>query len=145
VLISSAISRCSSDCSISRCLCLFSDRVLRVLIYSAVFRCSPCPRTRSCQCHLWLLLVIAPQERTCFPRTPHHALGQLIHIDPSGVLPCVLSLKVLAHVDATSLCRAAQVSKRWKALAVDDDDLWRRIREQYMGQNASSVAETAYS
>jgi hypothetical protein len=72
-------------------------------------------------------------------------LGQLIYIDPFGVLPCELSLKVLAHLNATSLCRAAQVSKRWEALADDDDDLWRRIREQYIGQNGSSVAGTAYS
>ncbi|KAJ8580757.1 hypothetical protein M405DRAFT_833734, partial [Rhizopogon salebrosus TDB-379] len=35
-------------------------------------------------------------------------LGQLIRIDPFGVLPCEPSLKVLAHLDATSLCRAAQ-------------------------------------
>jgi hypothetical protein len=67
-------------------------------------------------------------------------LGQLIRIDPFGVLPCELSLKVVAHLDATSLCGAAQVSKRWKA---DDDDFWRRIREQHIGQNASSVAGTA--
>jgi hypothetical protein len=40
------------------------------------------------------------------------------------------------------LCGAAQVSKWWKA---DDDDLWRRIRVQHIGQNASSVARTAYS
>jgi hypothetical protein len=46
-------------------------------------------------------------------------LGQLIRIDPFGVLPREVSLKVLAHPDATSLCRAAQVSKRWKALADD--------------------------
>jgi hypothetical protein len=37
-------------------------------------------------------------------------LGQLIRIDPFGVLPSEVSLKVLAHLDATSLCRAAQVS-----------------------------------
>ncbi|KAJ8597831.1 hypothetical protein M405DRAFT_803310, partial [Rhizopogon salebrosus TDB-379] len=55
-------------------------------------------------------------------------LDQLIRIDPFGVLPCVLSLKV---------------SKRWKALA--DDDIWRGICEQYIGQNGSSVAGTAYS
>ncbi|KAJ8592925.1 hypothetical protein M405DRAFT_641639 [Rhizopogon salebrosus TDB-379] len=60
---------------------------------------------------------------------PRRAYGQLIYIDPFGVLPCEPSLKVLAHLDATSLCRAAQVSKRWKALADDSDDLWRRIRE----------------
>ena len=56
-------------------------------------------------------------------------LDQLIRIDLFGVLRCELSLKVLAHLDATSLCPAAQVSKRWKALADDDDDLWRGIRE----------------
>ncbi|KAJ8587620.1 hypothetical protein M405DRAFT_821278 [Rhizopogon salebrosus TDB-379] len=73
-------------------------------------------------------------------------LGQLICIDPFGVLRCEPSLKVLAHLDATSLCRAAQVGKRWKALADDDgDDLWHRIREQYIRQNGSSVAGIAYS
>lgn len=60
-------------------------------------------------------------------------LGQLIRIDPFGVLPREVSLKVLAHLDATSLCRAAQVSKQWKALA-DDDVLWRGICEQHIGQ-----------
>jgi hypothetical protein len=60
-------------------------------------------------------------------------LGQLIRIDPFGVLRCELSLKVLALLDATSPCRAAQVSKRWKALADDGDDLWCRICEQYIG------------
>ncbi|OAX33656.1 WD40 repeat-like protein [Rhizopogon vinicolor AM-OR11-026] len=60
-------------------------------------------------------------------------LGQLIRIDPLGVLPREVSLKVLAYLDATSLCRAAQVSKQWKALA-DDDVLWRGICEQHIGQ-----------
>jgi F-box/WD-40 domain protein MET30 len=46
-------------------------------------------------------------------------LGQLIRIDPFGVLPREVSLKGLAHLDATSLCCAAQVSKQWKALADD--------------------------
>ncbi|KAJ8587858.1 hypothetical protein M405DRAFT_863426 [Rhizopogon salebrosus TDB-379] len=39
-------------------------------------------------------------------------LDQLIRIDPFGVLPCVLSLKVLVHLGATSLCRAAQSSSQ---------------------------------
>ncbi|KAJ8590955.1 hypothetical protein M405DRAFT_860955 [Rhizopogon salebrosus TDB-379] len=38
-------------------------------------------------------------------------LGQLIRIDPFGVLPCELSLKVLAHLNTTSLRRTAQVSE----------------------------------
>lgn len=60
-------------------------------------------------------------------------LGQLIRIDPFAALPREVSLRVLAYLDATSLCRAAQVSKRWKGLA-DDDVLWRGICEQHIGQ-----------
>ncbi|KAG1903968.1 WD40 repeat-like protein [Suillus fuscotomentosus] len=60
-------------------------------------------------------------------------LGQLIRIDPFTVLPREVSLRVLAYLDATSLCRAAQVSKQWKSLA-DDDVLWRGICEQHIGQ-----------
>src|SRR6201746_2864689 len=71
---SSADIFCNFSCLISRYSCLFSDRVLLVLIYSAASRCSPCPKTRSCQCHLWLLLVIAPKEITCFSRILHQAL-----------------------------------------------------------------------
>jgi hypothetical protein len=48
----------------------------------------------------------------CFPQPPllTGRLGQLIRIDPFDVLPCELSLKVLAHLDATSLCRTAPSS-----------------------------------
>ena len=60
------------------------------------------------------------------------ALSHLIRIDPFTVFPREVSLKVLAYLDATSLCRAAQVSRHWKALA-DDDLLWREICEQHIG------------
>ncbi|KAL0947205.1 hypothetical protein HGRIS_013322 [Hohenbuehelia grisea] len=60
-------------------------------------------------------------------------LSQLIRIDPFSVLPREVSLKILGHLDATSLCRAAQVSRTWKALA-DDNILWRGICEQHIGQ-----------
>ncbi|KAI0637335.1 WD40-repeat-containing domain protein [Trametes polyzona] len=60
-------------------------------------------------------------------------LAQLIRIDPFAVLPREVSLKVLGYLDATSLCRAAQVSRQWKGLA-DDDILWRGICEQHIGQ-----------
>lgn len=63
-------------------------------------------------------------------------LAHLIRIDPFVVLPHELGLKVLQHLDATSLCRAAQVSKRWRALA-DDDVLWRGICEQHIGQKCT--------
>lgn len=60
-------------------------------------------------------------------------LAHLIRLDCFSVLPREVSLKVLGHLDATSLCRAAQVSKHWRALA-DDDILWRGICEQHIGQ-----------
>ncbi|KAF7777462.1 hypothetical protein Agabi119p4_3534 [Agaricus bisporus var. burnettii] len=55
---------------------------------------------------------------------------------PFVVLPHELCLKVLLYLDATSLCRAAQVSRRWRALA-DDDVLWRGICEQHIGQKCT--------
>uniref|UniRef100_A0A0W0FFS4 F-box domain-containing protein n=1 Tax=Moniliophthora roreri TaxID=221103 RepID=A0A0W0FFS4_MONRR len=60
-------------------------------------------------------------------------LAHLIRIDPFSVFPREVSMKVLGYLDATSLCRASQVSKRWKNLA-DDDILWRGICEQHIGQ-----------
>ncbi|KAI9056838.1 WD40 repeat-like protein [Trametes sanguinea] len=60
-------------------------------------------------------------------------LQQLIRIDPFAILPREVSLKILGYLDATSLCRAAQVSRQWKSLA-DDDILWRGICEQHIGQ-----------
>ncbi|KAF5386735.1 hypothetical protein D9615_001786 [Tricholomella constricta] len=60
-------------------------------------------------------------------------LTHLIRIDPFTCLPREVSLKILGYLDATSLCRAAQVTKRWKSLA-DDDILWRGICEQHIGQ-----------
>ncbi|KAI6167120.1 WD40 repeat-like protein [Pisolithus thermaeus] len=60
-------------------------------------------------------------------------LSQLIRIDPFTVLPREISLKILTYLDATSLCRAAQVSRRWRGLA-DDNILWRGICEQHIGQ-----------
>ena len=60
-------------------------------------------------------------------------LSYIIRIDPFSILPHEVSLRVLTYLDATSLCRAAQVSKKWKRLA-DDDILWRGICEQHIGQ-----------
>ncbi|KAJ7602471.1 quinon protein alcohol dehydrogenase-like superfamily [Roridomyces roridus] len=60
-------------------------------------------------------------------------LAHIIRIDPFAILPREVCLKILGNLDAMSLCRAAQVTKKWKALA-DDDILWRGICEQHIGQ-----------
>lgn len=58
-------------------------------------------------------------------------LALAIRIDPFSLFPREVSLKVMGHLDAMSLGRAAQVSRTWKALA-DDDLLWRNMCEQHI-------------
>lgn len=58
-------------------------------------------------------------------------LALAIRIDPFSLFPREISLKVLGHLDAMSLGRAAQVSRQWRALA-DDDLLWRNMCEQHI-------------
>jgi len=58
-------------------------------------------------------------------------LALAIRIDPFSLFPREVSLKVLGHLDAMSLGRAAQVSRSWKQLA-DDDLLWRNMCEQHI-------------
>ncbi|KAF8317500.1 WD40-repeat-containing domain protein [Cantharellus anzutake] len=54
---------------------------------------------------------------------------QLLCIDPFLAFPREVSLQVLKYLDATSLTRAARVSKLWKSIAYDDI-LWRNMCEQ---------------
>ncbi|KIS66794.1 uncharacterized protein UMAG_10852 [Mycosarcoma maydis] len=58
-------------------------------------------------------------------------LALAIRIDPFSLFPREVSLRVLGHLDAMSLGRAAQVSRSWKQLA-DDDLLWRNMCEQHI-------------
>nr|GAT61274.1 predicted protein [Mycena chlorophos] len=60
-------------------------------------------------------------------------LQHIIRLDPFAILPREVALKILGYLDATSLCRAAQVTRKWRHLA-DDDVLWRGICEQHIGQ-----------
>ncbi|KAJ8582810.1 hypothetical protein M405DRAFT_829993, partial [Rhizopogon salebrosus TDB-379] len=71
---------------------------------------------RSCQCHLWFLHVIAPQERTCFPRTPHHApfhSALLAHraarsIDPHRSIRCT-PLRAIIQSRRPSRCHLSML------------------------------------
>lgn len=58
-------------------------------------------------------------------------LSLAIRLDPLSLFPREVSLKILKHLDAISLGRAAQVSRTWKNLA-DDDLLWRNMCEQHI-------------
>jgi len=58
-------------------------------------------------------------------------LENIIRVDPFIVLPSEVSMAILNHLDAMSLARASQVSRRWHSLA-EDDVLWRNICEQHI-------------
>ncbi len=69
----------------------------------------------------------------CFPNLSLVAreVQEQLKIDFLTALPAEISYRILCYLDAVSLCRASQVSRRWRELA-DDDHVWHRICEQHM-------------
>ena len=69
----------------------------------------------------------------CFPQLSYLStkVRELIRIDFVTALPPEISFKILCYLDTTSLCKAAQVSQRWRALA-DDDVVWHKMCEQHI-------------
>lgn len=53
-----------------------------------------------------------------------------------SALPPEISFKVLCYLDTTSLCKAAQVSQRWRTLA-DDDVVWHKMCEQHIDRKCT--------
>ncbi|KAF9884879.1 hypothetical protein FE257_000946 [Aspergillus nanangensis] len=94
--------------------------------------------------HVWSLFSAAPAKhrklilqgimsQCCFPQLSFVSatVRELIRIDFVTALPPEISFKILCYLDTTSLCKAAQVSRRWRALA-DDDVVWHRMCEQHI-------------
>lgn len=94
--------------------------------------------------HVWSLFSAAPAKhrklllqgimaQCCFPQLSYisAAVRDLIRIDFITALPPEISFKILCYLDTTSLCKAAQVSRGWRALA-DDDVVWHRMCEQHI-------------
>lgn len=69
----------------------------------------------------------------CFPQLSliAAALRDLIRIDFLSAFPPEISFKILCYLDTASLCKAAQVSHRWRMLA-DDDVVWHKMCEQHI-------------
>lgn len=69
----------------------------------------------------------------CFPQLSYLSANvrELIRIDFLSALPPELSYKVLCFLDTASLCKAAQVSQKWRSLA-DDDVVWHKMCEQHI-------------
>ena len=74
----------------------------------------------------------------CFPQLSYLAntVRDLIRIDFFTALPHELSLKILSHLDTTSLCKAAQVSQKWRELA-DDEEVWHKMCEQHIDKKCT--------
>src|ERR1700712_4344328 len=74
----------------------------------------------------------------CFPQLSYlsTAVRDLIRIDFITALPSEISFKILCALDTTSLCKAAQVSQKWRILA-DDDVVWHKMCEQHIDRKCT--------
>ncbi|KAH8812140.1 putative E3 ubiquitin ligase complex SCF subunit sconB [Xylogone sp. PMI_703] len=99
--------------------------------------------------HVWSLFSAAPAKhrqlmlqgiltQCCFPQLSYlsGAVRDLIRIDFVSALPSEISFKILCYLDTISLCKAAQVSRRWRMLA-DDDVVWHKMCEQHIDRKCT--------
>ncbi|KAF9875247.1 sulfur metabolite repression control protein [Colletotrichum karsti] len=99
--------------------------------------------------HVWSLFSAAPAKhrdlmlqgiitQCCFPQlsTVSREVHEQLKIDFMAALPTEISYKVLGYLDTASLCKAAQVSRRWRDLA-DDDVVWHRMCEQHIDRKCT--------
>lgn len=77
-------------------------------------------------------------SQCCSPqlRYLNDTVPRLIRVDFLEDLPEELSYKILCFLDTTSLCKAAQVSMKWRRLA-DDDVVWHRMCEQHIDRKCT--------
>jgi F-box and WD-40 domain protein MET30 len=75
----------------------------------------------------------------CFPQLSRMSreVHEQLKIDFIAVLPAELSLRILCYLDPVSLCKAAQVSHKWKMLA-DDDLVWHNQCKQHIDKKCTS-------
>ena len=99
--------------------------------------------------HVWSLFSAAPAKhrnlmlqgiltQCCFPQLSYlsTAVRDLIRIDFITALPNEIAFKILCYLDTTSLCKAAQVSQKWRMLA-DDDVVWHKMCEQHIDRKCT--------
>jgi len=99
--------------------------------------------------HIWSLFSAAPAfhrklilqgilSQCCFPQLSFISsqIHQLVRIDFISALPTEISYKVLSYLDAISLCKAAQVSRKWREMA-DDDIVWMKICRQHIDRKCT--------
>jgi F-box and WD-40 domain protein CDC4 len=68
--------------------------------------------------------------RRC-PKDTLHVVADVVNpalkCDFLALLPAELSLTIVRYLDLTSLCRAAQVSKKWRRLINSDEKVWKEL------------------
>ncbi|KAK4948757.1 hypothetical protein LTR10_012762 [Elasticomyces elasticus] len=98
---------------------------------------------------VWSLFSAAPSKhrnlmlqgilaQCCFPQLSFLSatVQKLIRIDFISALPAEVAFRILCFLDTISLCKAAQVSRRWRQLA-DDDVVWHRMCEQHIDRKCT--------
>lgn len=98
---------------------------------------------------VWSLFSAAPAKhrklmlqgilaQCCFPQLSYLSANvrELIRIDFLAALPAEVSFRILGFLDTTSLCKAAQVSRKWRQLA-DDDVVWHHMCEQHIDRKCT--------
>ncbi|KAH6654004.1 sulfur controller 2 [Truncatella angustata] len=100
--------------------------------------------------HVWSLFSAAPAKhrelmlqgvitQCCFPQLSmvSREISESLKIDFLGALPTEVSLKILRFLDCVSLCKASQVSHRWRTLA-DDDLVWQHLCMQHIERKCTA-------
>ncbi|KAK8074982.1 E3 ubiquitin ligase complex SCF subunit scon-2 [Apiospora hydei] len=100
--------------------------------------------------HVWSLFSAAPTKhrelmlqgivtQCCFPQLSlvSREVSEQLKIDFLSALPTELSFKILSSLDCVSLCKAAQVSRRWRLLA-DDDQVWHHMCQQHIDRKCTA-------
>ena len=68
--------------------------------------------------------------RRC-PKPVLHMIAETVNpalkCDFLGLLPLELCQNIISHLDVKSLCRAAQVSKKWRQVTDTDEKTWKRL------------------
>ncbi|CAK1364437.1 unnamed protein product [Cercospora beticola] len=59
-----------------------------------------------------------------------NVVNPALKCDPFNILPAELGLNITRFLDAQSMCRAAQVSKRWRKLINSDEKAWKDLLER---------------
>ena len=59
-----------------------------------------------------------------------NVVNPALKCDPFNVLPAELGLNISRFLDAQSMCRAAQVSKKWRRLINSDEKAWKNLLDR---------------